>query len=222
MQRFGIAVACTLSAVGVTGMPVGAQMLGVPVLQNAFSNPGFTVAANFGTGDDATTYGAAAAWAPAGGRVQVSGGLGLYDPDGSDGRLTWGVRAAAPLPLPGGLTAGGFGVALFGGLGGASADGATALRVPLGVGLGYRRALGARRGVSGYVTPFYSWTRVSSGDASTSEGIFRISFGLDVAVLPELGVTLGYELGGEAGPGEPGPTGGLFGVGVSYALRRSR
>ena len=60
MQRFGIAIACTLIAAGVTGTPAGAQMLGVPVLQNAFSNPGFTVAANFGTGDDANTYGAAA------------------------------------------------------------------------------------------------------------------------------------------------------------------
>jgi len=222
VQRFGVAVACALVVGGVASVPAGAQMLGVPVLQNAFSNPGVTVAANFGSGDDATTYGAAASWAPTSGRVQLSGGLGLFDPDGGDSRVTLGLRAAGPLPLPGGLSAAGFGASVFGGVGGARVEGATVLRVPLGVGLGYRRALGTRRGISGYVTPFYSWTRISGGGASASGGVFRVSFGADIAVLPELGVTVGYETGAEADAGDPGPTGGLLGIGLSYALRRSR
>ncbi|MDQ3809892.1 MAG: hypothetical protein M3336_06330, partial [Chloroflexota bacterium] len=203
---------------GATVERAGAQMIGVPVLQNAFSNPGFTVAANVSGGSDATTYGVATAWAPTSGRFQVSAGLGLLDPDAGGGRATWGVRGAFPLPMPFDLS--GFGVAVFGGLGGATDDGVTELRLPAGVGIGYRRALGTRRGISGYVTPFYSWTRVSGGGEARSNGLFRVSLAVDVAVLPVLGVTVGYETGPDADDGDPGPTGGLFGVGVSYALRR--
>ena len=201
-----------------TAERAGAQMIGVPVLQNAFANPGFTVAANVSAGGDANTYGVAGAWAPASARFQVSGGLGLLDPEADGGRATWGVRGALPLPLP--IDLPGLGVAVFGGLGGASGDGVTELRLPVGLGIGYLRTLGARRGISAYLTPFFSWTRVTAGGEARSEGLLRVSLAVDVTVLPALGVTVGYETGSEADDGEPGPSGGLFGIGVSYALGR--
>jgi hypothetical protein len=183
VQRFPLALAAALT-IGAALPTAGAQMLGTPVLQNAFSNPGFTIAANYGTGGDASAYGGAVAWAPRRAVVQLSGGAV--------------------------------------GVGGLSASGATTLRVPAGVSIGYRRALGRDRGVSGYVAPFYSWSRLKADGATDSAGRFRISFGVDVAVLPALGLTVGYETGSEARAGEPGPTGGLFGIGLSYALRRPR
>ncbi|MGH7719438.1 MAG: hypothetical protein ACREON_11420 [Gemmatimonadaceae bacterium] len=200
--------------------PALAQMLGVPVVQSPFAGSGFTVAANFGTTDGANTYGLAASWAPANGRFLLSGGAGALDPDAGDAAVTWGMRAMVPVM---GVRGGSVGVAAFGGLGGASESGVTELRVPVGVTAGYRRALGASRGAAVYVTPFYSWARLSGneGDAR-SAGVFRVSLGIDVAVLPSLGVTLGYETGDEASAGDPGPVGGVFGVGLSYALQRNR
>jgi hypothetical protein len=50
----------------------------------------------------------------------------------------------------------------------------------------------------------------------------RASFGVDVAVVPSLGITVGYELGQTADADEPGATGGTFGVGISYAFRRGQ
>ena len=212
-----IAAGATVAAVAIT-RPSQAQMLGTPVLQNAFLNPGFTVAANFGTGSDANAFGGAVAWAPSSGRMQLSGGAALFDPDVGSSDVTWGARVMAPIPK---ISRPNIGVAAFAGIGGLSANGATTLRVPVGVSVGYRRALRGGRGVSGYVAPFYSWSRVSA-DGATSAGLFRVSFGVDVAILPALGATVGFETGSTASAGEPGPTGSLFGIGLSYALRRPR
>lgn len=81
MQDFRriIGVMAVLSAImGVVGSRTAdAQMLGVPVLQNGFSNPGITVAVNYGTADSIRGYGVAAAWAPPSGLFQVSGGSTL-------------------------------------------------------------------------------------------------------------------------------------------------
>jgi hypothetical protein len=197
----------------------GAQMLGVPVLQNAFTNPGITVGVNVGTGAGANAYGVAGAWSPLNGVVQLSGGIALHDPDAGSSRPTWGVRVMAPIPRVGGRSVG---VAAFAGVGALRASGATETLIPVGVSVSYRRALGATRGISGYVAPFYSGSRFKQDSLSTSHGLFRVSVGVDAAVMPGLGVTVGYEGGARARDGEPGPTGGLFGVGVSYALHRPR
>ncbi|MEJ7810283.1 MAG: hypothetical protein WKG32_07700 [Gemmatimonadaceae bacterium] len=199
-----------------------AQMLGTPVLQNAWANPGITVAANVASGDGTRTYGGAGAWAPSSMRFQVSAGAGLLDPETelADNTVTFGARAMAPLPLLN--REGALGVAAFAGVGGASSDGVSYLSIPFGVALGYRRALGATRGVSAYVAPFYAITRASADSASASGNLFRVSGGVDVTLFGSLGLTLGYEGGATAAEGDPGPTGGVFGVGVSYALRRPR
>jgi hypothetical protein len=191
------------------------------VLQNGFSNPGVTAAVNYGTGENVRGYGLAGAWAPASGRFQVSGGIGGYDPDEDKAWLTYGGRVAVPLTMLTGT--GNFGVAPFAGLGAASREGTGIMHLPVGIAAGYRRALGTTRAISVYGSSFYGWTRLTSDVEdveNVSKGLLRFSGGLDVAVTPGFGVTLGYEAGATADDGEPGPTGSIFGIGLSYAFRR--
>jgi len=102
-----------------------------------------------------------------------------------------------------------------------SKGGVTMSSFPVGVALGYRHALGTTRGISAYVAPFYSIARISGDSLSKSTGgAIRASVGVDVTVARQIGVTLGYETGADAKDGTPGPRGGVFGVGVSYALHR--
>jgi hypothetical protein len=214
---FSVALLLALAKAGT----LSAQMLGVPVLQNGFSNPGITVAINYGTAEGARGYGLAAAWAPASGRFQVSGGIGGYDPDEDDRWISYGGRVAVPLT---GLTGtGSFGVAPFAGAGAASREGVNLLHVPAGVAGGYRRALGSTRAISVYGSSFYDWTRLTSDDTempSASSGVIRFSIGLDVALTQSFGATVGYETGGKADDDEPGPTGSMFGIGLSYVFGR--
>jgi hypothetical protein len=217
------AVVAVLVLLGVAAVarPVHAQMLGVPVLQNGFSNPGFTAAVNYGTAQDVRGYGLAAAWAPVSGKFQVSGGVGGYDPDDGKTWVTYGGRVGVPLTMFTGN--GNFGVAPFAGLGGANREGTAIIHFPVGVAGGYRRALGVTRALSVYASSFYGWTKVTSdvaGVETVSKGLIRFSGGVDVAVLSKLGVTIGYEAGQTADAGEPGPTGSVFGIGLSYAFRR--
>jgi hypothetical protein len=206
--------------------PLHAQMPGVPVLQNGFSNPGITAAVNYATAEGVRAYGLAGAWAPASGRFQVIGGVGGYDADAGKTWPAYGGRVAVPLTMFTGD--GSFGVAPFIGLGAASRDDMSLMQLPVGVAAGYRRALGATRAISVYGSSFYGWSRLTSdvvdGDVVTSEtvsnGLIRFSGGLDVAVTRALGLTVGYELGATADEGEPGPTGSVFGIGLSYAFRR--
>lgn len=197
--------------------PLGAQMLGVPVVQNAFANPGFTLAGDAGFASDAMAYGVAVAWAPRRLPVTVSGGLALYAPDSGRNASTWGARAMVPVPL--GRRGGALGVAAFAGVGGASRSGITEVRVPIGVSVGYRRAIGPRRGVSLYASPMYLWSRAGGDVPSVSAGFFRVAAGVDLALTTRVGVTVGAEVGERAGDGDPGPRGSLVGVGLSYALR---
>ena len=213
--------AAALMVANAVGGPLQAQMLGVPVLQNGFSNPGITAAVNYGTAEGVRGYGVAAAWAPSSGRFQVSGGIGGYDPDEGKTWMTYGGRVGVPLT---GLTGtGSFGVAPFAGLGAASRQGMSIMHLPVGVAAGYRRALGTTRAISVYGSSFYDWTRLTSDVANVepvSKGLIRFSGGLDVAVIPAVGLTIGYEAGQTADAGEPGPTGSVFGIGLSYAFRR--
>lgn len=200
---------------------VGAQLPGVPVLQNAFANPGLTIAVNYGQSDQSKAYGGALAWAPASTRFQVTGGFGAFEPDGGDRSNAWGARASVPITQT--MMAGKLGIGVFAGVGGASEEDASLLHVPAGASVSWRTRLGERRGISIYAAPFYSWTRLSLDDESESKGLVRASVGVDVAVVPSLGITVGYEFGQKVDDdGPPGATGGTFGVGVSYALRRGQ
>ncbi len=199
---------------------VSAQLPGVPVLQNAFANPGLTIGVNYGQSDESKGYAGALAWAPASARFQVTGGFGAFKPDEGDRAWAWGARASVPITQT--MMAGKLGIGAFAGVGGASEEDASLLHVPAGASISWRTRLGERRGISIYAAPFYSWTRVSFDDESESKGLFRASVGVDVAVVPSLGITVGYEFGQNADDGPPGATGGSFGVGVSYALRRGQ
>lgn len=219
-----VAMLCTMLA---TGLPAGAlaQMPGVPTLQNAWANPGFTFAVNAGTGGGSRAIAGAAAWAPRSGRFQLSAGVGARKADEGGQGTAYGFRAAMPVFS---FAGGALGVAGFAGVGGAFEPdatfgtdvGGTYTQVPVGLGIGYRKAFSFIRGVSLYGTPFYSYNRLTVGDSSTSAGLFRFSVGADVGITNRLGVTAGAEFGGSADAGDPGPTGAVYGVGVSFALGR--
>ena len=194
-----------------------AQMPGAPVLQNSWASPGIVVAANFASGAG-SLWGGAAGWAPSNGRFQLSAGGGAHSPKGGTSRGVFGARLAVPLMQ---AMAGRLGVAGFVGVGGgaAKAGDTTASKsvVPAGVAIGYRQAIGtAGRGVSVYLDPNYQYHSGTAG----KKGYFRVGGGVDLGVSSRFGVTLGFESGAKAGTGEVGPTGGLFGVGVSMKLGR--
>jgi hypothetical protein len=199
------------------GSPAHAQMLGAPVLQNAFTNRGFTLGVDFGAGTDVTTYGGAVAWSPMSARYQLSGGVAFLDQKDVSGTATYGARLMVPV-LNRTLA---YGVAPFVGMGGATFDGVTEWQIPLGITAGYRRAVGAKgRGVSAYVSPFYTWNRIRANKETATNGLFRVSVGVDAAVLPQVGVTAGIETGQKAGDEDAGARGTIFGLGVSYALHK--
>jgi hypothetical protein len=215
LSVMGTVVALSLAQVSLAR----AQMLGAPVLQNAFTNRGVTVGVDFGSGSDLSSYGAAVSWSPMSAKYALSGGIAYLDPKFGSGTATYGARLMVPVfnRFPQ------FGVAPFVGMGGATRNGVTDWQIPLGIALGYRRAVGTSgRAISGYVSPFYSWARVRENGQTSTHGLFRVSFGVDAAVLPQVGVTVGYETGAKAGVGQAGATGGIFGLGVSYALHRPR
>jgi hypothetical protein len=215
-----IAGLVTFSVAGV--VCAEAQMPSLPVLQNAFANPGLTIAVNYGRSDDAQAYAGALAWAPTNTRFQLTAGFGAMDPDPGDRSSAWGARASVPITQT--MMDGKLGIGAFAGVGGASQDTVSLLHVPGGVSVSFRTRLGERRGISFYAAPFYSWARAKIDDESDSKGLVRVSLGVDIAVVPSLGITVGYELGQTADEdaGEPGATGGMFGVGLSYALRRGQ
>lgn len=194
----------------------GAQMPGAPVLQNAFVAPGFTGAADFGSGNG-SIYALAGGWAPGTARFQLSAGIGLRNPTGGGSSTAYGVRAAAPLFAMGQR----FGLAVFAGYGGASSAGAgdslhAATEVPLGASLGFRQAVGATHGFSLYAAPM--WLRSTGASGRGSESLFRTSIGADAALTSAIGLTVGAELGSSAN--RIGPTGTRWGVAISYALGR--
>ena len=206
-----------LSLVVATAATVRAQMPGAPVLQNAWAAPGMVVALDV-AGGSGTMYGGAVGWAPSSGRFQLSGGAGAQSPKGGSSRPVYGVRAAFPIlqMMSGKLGIGGF----VGAGGGATKAGDTTSSkgiVPAGLAIGYRQAIGtAGRGISAYVDPNYQF---HSG-SSTKKGYFRVGGGIDVGISPRFGVTVGFESGANAKAGEVGPSGTLYGVGVSMKLGR--
>ena len=215
MAAVTASLALSVGAAGVC--PAAAQMVGVPVLQNAFLNPGFTLGANYTSASDAVSYGGALAWVPGSGALQLSAGIGAFDPDDGSAAATFGARAMFPIPR---LRTRSIGVAAFVGIGALSSGGVTETRIPIGASVGYRATLGESRAISAYVAPFLNYSRLKLDSGSQSKSLFRVSVGLDVAIVRQLGLTIGYEWGGRAPEGSPGPAGGLLGVGLSYALRK--
>jgi len=196
--------------------PAAAQMPGFPVLQNAFANPGITLAGDYATGKNASAFGAAAAWAPGTGKYQLSVGVGSLSPDQGKRATTYGARLATALFSFGG---GSIGAAPFVGVGGATVSSVDLLRVPVGVGIGWRHALGTTRGIAIHAAPFYDWNRASAAGTSRSRGMFRVSAGADVTLIRKLAATVGFEGGTVAKSGDPGATGAVFGAAISYAFR---
>jgi hypothetical protein len=75
-------------------------------------------------------------------------------------------------------------------------------------------AVGASHGVSVYGAPAY----VLFSGGSKNQGLFRASIGADLGLTRALGATVGVEFGATRPRGIGGPSGTLYGVGVSYAL----
>jgi hypothetical protein len=120
---------------------------------------------------------------------------------------------------------GNLGVAAFAGVGGAQGPTIQGARVglgqaPIGATVGYRRALGATRGVSIYAAPFFGYFRNDFGDNTESAGLFRFSVGGDFALTRAIGLTAGLEAGQSRSGTDPGVSGVIWGAGVSYAFGR--
>jgi len=224
-----------------------AQMPGAPVLQNAWATPNVVGAVNIGGGSDGTVYAAAGAWTPGGGRFQLSGGLGFETRTGRNSRAAYGARVA--IPLGGASSSFGF-AAFAGIGGGAGAKKSTApapggtlfsdttassLQIPVGASVGWRKAIGTSHGVSVYASPYYeffnsaSWTAgtlVGPGGITTipagskTGGVVRVGLGADFGITPSLGATVGVDFGGTRARAFGGPSGSLYGLGVSYAFGR--
>lgn len=211
-------LAALVAAVSGATRECGAQMPATPVLQNAWANAGVTIAADYGKAKSASAFAGALAWAPRQSRFQLSAGAGAVRTDSGGSQGAYGARLSIPLLS---FASGNLGTAVFGGVGVTSKGGVTQSSFPVGVAVGFRHALGTTRGISAYVAPFYLISR-SKGDSlvKATGGAVRGSLGLDITVAPQVGLTVGYEMGADARNGEPGPRGGVFGVGVSYALHR--
>lgn len=213
-DRFRRTLAIATAAVVMLAGSAEAQMPSAPVLQNVWATRGLVGAVDIGGGADGTVYAGALSFSAS--RLQFSGGIGYETRTGMSARTVYGVRAALPF---GGATST-FGFAAFAGIGGGSTSStgpdsaASTTQVPLGVAVGWRKAFGGARGVSLYADPGY----VLFSGGSKSGGLFRIGLGADVGITTALGATLGAEFGGTRPRGVGGPSGVLYGVGVSYAF----
>jgi len=209
------AIAATVIAF--PALSVGAQMPTVPVLQNGFTSTGMTLALNYGSSSGGSAYALAAGWGPASGRFQISGALGGVRPDTGGSWTGYGARAS--VPLYSGM-ADRFGVALFAGVGGARRDTTSLVRIPVGVGAGYRIPFGATRSVAAYASPFFVWSRLSErGSRAQGDNGMRGSVALDLVLTRNVGLTAGYEFGSGSSSGSLGSGSGLFGAAASYAFR---
>lgn len=212
---------CAAIAASAPAVAAG-QVPGAPVLQNAFSNPGLALAANFGAGRGESFYGLAAAWGLGSGRLQLSAAAGAARANDAT-RGAYGGRAAASVWTSSG---GSLGIGAFAGAGGAprtrTAGVVTSpalLIIPVGATIGYRRAIGAggSRGISAYASPLYRWTRADR-DTVTTSGAIGVSLGVDFAFSPSFGATVGGEFGRSGDSRSRGSS--ALGVAVSFVPGR--
>lgn len=211
-----------LLALALAGSSVtaAAQVPGLPVLQNAFANPGLGVAANFGGGAGHSFFGAAGALGLGGGRFQASAAAGVHRANQAS-RGAYGARIAANVwtSRGGALAAGAF--VGFGGAPRTRDDlGATTnsavLSIPAGISVGFRKSIGATRGFAIYGSPLYKWSRTEANDRATTSGSLGGSLGVDFAVTQSIGVTAGGEFGKKTGGG----TASTLGVAISFVPGR--
>jgi hypothetical protein len=200
-----------------------AQVPGAPALQNAFAMPGIAVAANFTGGGGQSFFGAAGAYGMGSGRIQVSGAAGVQRGNGSS-RGAYGGRVAASVWTSSG---GALGVGAFAGLGGATRTDTNnvltnpaVMTVPAGLSFGYRRPMGATRGMSVYASPLYRWSRFDNGTVTSSNGSVRVAFGLDFAFSQSLGATIGAELGQNSAGAKSTTGSGTMGAAISFVPGR--
>jgi hypothetical protein len=198
----------------------GAQLPGIPVLQNAWATPGVMIAVDGGGTSSRGTIAAAASWAPVA-RFQMSAGAGFQTGRAVGSSAAYGARVAVPL-VP---ASSAVGISVFVGIGGASshrneatfpeADSVTnSTVVPAGASVGWRHLGGIGRGFSLYVAPaivFYS-------GGTAPDNLFRLALGGDVGLSDVWGVTGGVDLGQSRPRGVGGPGGPQFGLGVSRAI----
>jgi hypothetical protein len=69
------------------------------------------------------------------------------------------------------------------------------------------------------VAPQYVWYRLAVGDDAVSAARARVGVLAEAGLTSRLGVSVAYEDGARAAPGDPGPRGGTLGVALSFALR---
>jgi len=193
-----------------------AQLPSAPILQNVWASRGLVGAVDFGGGSDGSIYAGAISFTAA--RLQLSAGAGYQTRTDMKSRGVYGVRAA--MPFGGANRTFGFGA--FAGIGGgntsstAADSAANTTQVPLGVAIGWRKAFGGTHGLSLYADPAY----VLYSGGSKSGGLFRVGLGADFGITSSLGATVGAELGATRARGVGGPSGVLYGAGVSYAFGR--
>lgn len=189
----------------------------IPVLQNGFTSSGMTLAVNYGSASASTAYALALGWGPSSNRFQISGAIGGVRPDTGGTWTGYGARVAIPLFS---TKADQFGVAAFAGVGGGRRDTTALVRIPVGLGVGYRFGLGATRSVSAYASPFFVWSRLSErGSRAQGDNAMRGSVALDLVLTRNVGLTAGYEFGSGNSAGSFGTGSGIFGAAASYAFR---
>lgn len=205
------------AALALSAATAAAQMPTLPVLQNGFSSTGMTLAVNYGSATGSSAYALAVGWGPANGRFQISGALGGVRPDSGSTWTGYGIRAAIPLYTN---ATNRFGVAVFGGVGGARRDTTSISRVPVGIGAGYRFPLGATRSVAAYASPFFVWSRLSErGSRAQGDNAMRGSVAADLVLTRNIGLTAGYEFGSKSEKSSLAGESGVFGAALSYAFR---
>ena len=215
-KRFRPFVAvCATIALSATS--ASAQMPTVPLLQNGFGSTGMTLAVNYGSATGSTAYALAVGWGPASARFQISGALGGVRPDTGSTWTGYGLRASIPLYAS---KTDRFGVAVFGGVGGARRDTTSIVRVPFGVAAGYRFPLGETRSVAAYAAPFFVMSRLSErGARAQGDNTMRGSVAADLVLTRNIGLTAGYEFGSKGDGASFASASGIFGAAVSYAFR---
>lgn len=113
---------------------------------------------------------------------------------------------------------------------------ASTLQIPIGASVGWRKAIGSSHGVSVYASPYYEFFNSASWTATTIEGlsgtttvspagsktggVVRVGLGADFGITTSLGATVGVDFGGTRARAFGGPSGSLYGVGVSYVFGR--
>ena len=222
MQMFDrgrkVALGMAVLAAATAGSAAVAQTPGLPTLQNAFTNPGIAVAANYGVGGGQSFFGAAGGWG-FGGRFGVSGAAGIQRSNDAS-RGAYGARATVNAWTN---RSGSLGLGAFVGIGGSPRtrdDDVTTnpavVNIPVGASVGYQWPIGETRGISIYGSPMYRWTRTEADDVTTTIGAFAGGVGIDFAVTRSFGLTVG----GEFASGSDDATTTAFGIAVSFVPGR--